>query len=108
VAAFTSQVLLKPHQSLLVKWFDKYKLKATANEVRTGKVEQLSRRETISFNDVKDMPNEAWDEQGNSDDEQEAEDLLERPKHVNLLDHSELDSIREFDPINDRIDKLIL
>jgi len=54
------------------------------------------------------MPKEAWDEEGNLDSEEEAEDLLEKPKHVNLLDHSELDSIREFDPINDRIDKIIL
>lgn len=47
---------------------------------------------------------ESWNEEVNAESEDEAEDLLEKPKHTILLDHSELDSIKDFDPINDRID----
>ena len=54
-------------------------------------------------------PKETWDEShSESEDDEEVEDLLEKPKHVTLLEYSELDSIKEFDPINDRVDKLIL
>ena len=54
-------------------------------------------------------PKETWDEShSDSEDDEEVEDLLEKPKHVTLLEYSELDSIKEFDPINDRVDKLIL
>jgi|LakMenEpi03Aug12_release.lakeMendotaPanAssembly.Ray.scaffolds.fasta_scaffold3057045_1 hypothetical protein len=59
----------------------------------------------MTFRDQK----ETWDEQdSDTEEEEEAEDLLEKPKHVTLLEYSELDSIKEFDPINDRVDKLIL
>jgi hypothetical protein len=58
----------------------------------------------MTFRDQK----ETWDEQDSDTEEEEAEDLLEKPKHVTLLEYSELDSIKEFDPINDRVDKLIL
>jgi hypothetical protein len=32
VAALTSQALLKPHQAMLVQWFDKYKVSLTQAE----------------------------------------------------------------------------
>ena len=109
VAAFTSQAFLKPHQSLLVKWFEQYNIKTSANEVQTGKVEEIHRRKSITLNDVQNLAKDSWDEKSDSEDsEDEAEDLLEKRKHSILLDHSELDSIKEFDPINDRVDQLIL
>jgi hypothetical protein len=44
-----SQAFLKPHQALLVKWFDKYKLKIRADEVESGKAEEETLpRESIS------------------------------------------------------------
>ena len=115
VAAFTSQAFLKPHQSMLVKWFDQYKLKIHADEVLSGKVtEEVAQRESLTLNDVDAMnfrnQSETWQEsdEENDEGEHEAVDLLERPKHVTVLQYSELDSIKEFDPINDRVDKLIL
>ena len=54
-------------------------------------------------------PKQTWDESYSvSVNDEEVEDFLEKPKHVTLLEYSELDSIKEFDPINDRVDKLIL
>ena len=47
-------------------------------------------------------PKETWGEShSDSEDDEDVKDFLEKPKHVNLLDYSELDSIKEFDPIND-------
>ena len=54
-------------------------------------------------------PKQTWDtSHSDSEDDEDVKDFLEKPKHVNLLDYSELDSIKEFDPINDKVDKLIL
>jgi hypothetical protein len=42
----------------------------------------------MTFRDQK----ETWDEShSDTEDEEEAEDLLEKPKHVTLLEYSELD-----------------
>jgi hypothetical protein len=60
----------------------------------------------MTFRDAKETWDESDTENDKSDDE--AEDLMDKPKHVTLLEYSELDSIKEFDPINDRVDKLIL
>ena len=34
--------------------------------------------------------------------------LLEKPKHVKLFNTSELDKIKDFDPITDKVDRLIM
>jgi len=60
----------------------------------------------MTFRDAKETWDESETENDKSDDE--VEDLLKKPKHVTLLEYSELNSIKEFDPINDRVDKLIL
>ena len=34
--------------------------------------------------------------------------LLEKPKHAKLFNTSELDKIKDFDPITDKVDRLIM
>ena len=54
VAALTSQALLKPHQAMLVQWFDKYKVSITQAERQNERIRnendfQGSESESVEF-----------------------------------------------------------
>ena len=92
VAALTSQALLKPHQAMLVKWFDKYKVSLTQAErndegIKSEMDFQSSETESVGFNPTiaEDLilQDPTFKEDGSSSDEEA--DQIAKPKHVQLL-----------------------
>jgi len=113
VSTFNAQCSLLPHQIMLVKWFEQYKIKL--NEAPDYNRQQ---QPTLTPNDLNRMSRmyESIEEFGTVSQttllERNSEkplNLLVTPKHVKLELHtSELDKIKDFDPISNKVDMLIM
>ena len=106
---FVNHVQLKPYQRLLVKWFDKYRIKinqeGSVEPESDSFIETRQHSESLSVNDIQ-MMNQDHDSSSSSDEGEK--DRIEKPKHTLLLDSEKLDKIKDFDPFQDRVDRMIL
>jgi len=113
-ASFMSQVFMKPHQPTLIKWFAKYKISLTQAEQEEKRPDfPVLRDESVSFDpNAIENPNQnlisedADSLDSSSDDEKIKFDNIDGPS--SQPKNAELEKIKDFDPENDKIDRMIL
>lgn len=82
-----NQLTLKPHQRLLVKWFDKYRIKISQEAGFQPDVEERQRNESLSVKDIQ-MMHQDHDSSPSSDEDETLKDRIENKKHTKFMDDS--------------------